>query len=81
MLQQYKFAKEKLDKVEKLGWRAARLERAPNIFNGVCISMEHDGVEGNNSNPNDVPPPILSAEAVLSRRTCSGPKPKKQRVK
>lgn len=83
MLQQYEFAKEKLDKLEKLGWKAARLERASDIFKGVQLSMEKDGVEGNNSNPNDVPPPILSAEAVLSRRnrnTYIGPMPKKPRV-
>ena len=30
--------------------------------------MEDDGVEVNSSNTNDVPPPILSAMQILSKR-------------
>lgn len=54
---------------KKLGWMAARRERNPDVFRDVHLSVESDGVEGQNPNPNDMAPPIASLATSIRKRT------------
>lgn len=48
-----------LDVIRKCGWREARLNRDPDAYKNVQLSVEKDGVESRKKrNPNIGPPPI-----------------------
>ena len=56
MLQNYPFANIGFDSDNKLGWKDARYT---DVFRGVSLSIEDDGVEEAQApNPNDMAPPI-----------------------
>ncbi len=73
MLANYPFSKTFLESTTKLGWEAAKIkENCDNIFNGVHLSVEKDGVEEQGQdNPNDVSPPIVSVQRSITMRTFS----------
>lgn len=83
MLEKYPFDADALTSGngKKLGWMAARRERNPDVFRDVSLSIECDGVEGQNPNPNDMAPPIASL-ATSRKRTClSGESTRSKKLK
>lgn len=66
MLQDHPFANEVfIGSDKKLGWKDAREKCNADVFRGVSLSIEDDGVE--DQNPNDMPPPIAPLSTSLKR--------------